>query len=116
VPIGLVMGLDTHMIAGGRACSTFTGLRTRPSPTRQARTLPRPCERAEGGLAEPAQRGRRRTATQDADQPHNEPPTWLARAHVRLDQAVHVAYGWPYTLRDEEILERLIALNLSRAR
>jgi type II restriction/modification system DNA methylase subunit YeeA len=26
----------------------------------------------------------------------NERPTWLDRAHARLDQAVHAAYGWPY--------------------
>jgi hypothetical protein len=46
---------------------------------------------------------------------YNERPTWLDRAHARLDQAVHAAYGWPYPLGDEEILERLIALNLRRA-
>jgi hypothetical protein len=34
---------------------------------------------------------------------------------VRLDRAVHAAYGWPYPLGDEEILERLIALDLLRA-
>jgi hypothetical protein len=27
---------------------------------------------------------------------------------------IHAAYGWPYPLSDEEILERLIALNLHR--
>jgi SAM-dependent methyltransferase len=46
---------------------------------------------------------------------YNQRPTWLARAHVRLDRAVHAVYGWPYPLGDEEILERLIALNLRRA-
>ncbi len=46
---------------------------------------------------------RRRTLTN----PYNEPPTWLAQAHERLDRAVHAAYGWPYPLGDEEILERL---------
>lgn len=40
---GLVMGFDTHMIAGNRACST-SGSATHPTITaRQARTLPRPC-------------------------------------------------------------------------
>jgi hypothetical protein len=39
----LVMGFDTHLIAGGRACAAFTGSLTRPSRTSQARTLPRPC-------------------------------------------------------------------------
>jgi len=46
---------------------------------------------------------------------YNERPTWLDQAHARLDEAVHAAYGWPYPLADEEILERLIGLNLSRA-
>ncbi len=33
----------------------------------------------------------------------------------RLDAAVFEAYGWPVTLTDEEILERLVALNAERA-
>jgi hypothetical protein len=32
-----------------------------------------------------------------------------------LDAAVFAAYGWPRELADEEILERLLALNLERA-
>ena len=32
----------------------------------------------------------------------------------RLDQAVFAAYGWEPTLSDEEILERLLKLNLER--
>ncbi len=35
--------------------------------------------------------------------------------HTALDTAVLDAYGWPPTLSDEEILERLLALNLERA-
>lgn len=35
--------------------------------------------------------------------------------HVGLDNAVLDAYGWPHTLTDEQILERLLALNLQRA-
>jgi type II restriction/modification system DNA methylase subunit YeeA len=46
---------------------------------------------------------------------YNERPTWLARAHGVLDLAVYAAYGWPPRLGDEEILERLIDLNLRRA-
>lgn len=47
---------------------------------------------------------------------YNARPTWLDLAHKRLDQAVFAAYGWPSTLTDEEILERLLALNLERAK
>ncbi len=45
---------------------------------------------------------------------YNERPTWLANAHATLDAAVLAAYGWPPDLTDDEILERLLALNLSR--
>jgi NAD(P)-dependent dehydrogenase (short-subunit alcohol dehydrogenase family) len=46
---------------------------------------------------------------------YNQRPTWLDQAHERLDRAVHAAYGWTYPLGDEEILERLVALNLRRS-
>jgi hypothetical protein len=46
---------------------------------------------------------------------YNERPTWLALAHEKLDAAVAAAYGWPATLTDEQILERLLQLNLERA-
>ena len=42
-------------------------------------------------------------------------PTWLELAHKKLDEAVFAAYGWPSDLSGEEILERLLALNLERA-
>lgn len=40
----------------------------------------------------------------------------LKELHERLDRLVFRAYGWPETLSDEEILERLVALNAERAR
>lgn len=46
---------------------------------------------------------------------YNERPTWLDLAHKRLDEAVFAAYGWPTTLSDEDLLSRLLALNLERA-
>ncbi|MBX3735807.1 MAG: class I SAM-dependent DNA methyltransferase [Candidatus Didemnitutus sp.] len=46
---------------------------------------------------------------------YNERPAWLDHAHQKLDAAVAAAYGWPADLSDEQILERLLALNLSRA-
>ena len=39
----------------------------------------------------------------------------LKQIHDDLDAAVFEAYGWPVTLTDEEILERLVALNAERA-
>jgi hypothetical protein len=35
---------------------------------------------------------------------------------MRLDEAVFAAYGWEPHLSDEEILEKLLALNLERSR
>lgn len=46
---------------------------------------------------------------------YNERPAWLDHAHRKLDAAVAAAYGWPADLSDEQILERLLALNLARA-
>ncbi len=49
---------------------------------------------------------------------YNQRPAWLAQAHEQLDAAVAAAYGWAdYTpqMPDDEILRRLLALNLARA-
>jgi hypothetical protein len=46
---------------------------------------------------------------------YNQRPTWLDNAHRKLDEAVFAAYGWPSDLSDDEILARLLALNLQRA-
>lgn len=48
---------------------------------------------------------------------YNLRPAWLAAAHAQLDAAVAAAYGWAdYTadMPDDEILRRLLALNLQR--
>ncbi len=47
---------------------------------------------------------------------YNTRPTWLDLAHKRLDEAVFAAYGWKSDLTDEEILERLLSLNLERSK
>jgi type II restriction/modification system DNA methylase subunit YeeA len=46
---------------------------------------------------------------------YNERPAWLANAHRKLDEAVSAAYGWPVDVGDDELLGRLLALNLERA-
>ena len=49
---------------------------------------------------------------------YNQRPAWLDGAHKALDQAVAAAYSWAdYSadMPDEEILKRLLALNLERA-
>lgn len=45
---------------------------------------------------------------------YNQRPTWLDNAHKELDAAVAAAYGWPADLPDDEILKRLLQLNLER--
>jgi hypothetical protein len=39
----------------------------------------------------------------------------LKELHAKLDRLVFEAYGWPQTLTDEQILEKLVALNHERA-
>jgi hypothetical protein len=49
---------------------------------------------------------------------YNAKPAWLSMAHQQLDQAVAAAYGWTdYTsaMPDDEMLKRLLALNLARS-
>lgn len=48
---------------------------------------------------------------------YNKRPAWLEKAHQQLDEAVAAAYGWTdyaSTMTDEEILRRLLALNMQR--
>lgn len=48
---------------------------------------------------------------------YNARPAWLELAHARLDRAVFAAYGWPENpedLPEEEMLGRLLDLNLER--
>jgi hypothetical protein len=45
---------------------------------------------------------------------YNERPTWLANAHADLDRAVLDAYGWSADISDEEMIARLLEMNLAR--
>ncbi len=46
---------------------------------------------------------------------YNQRPAWLQLAHEKLDAAVFAAYGWDPTIGDEELLAKLLELNLERA-
>lgn len=46
---------------------------------------------------------------------YNARPAWLDLAYQKLDAAVFAAYGGPATLSDDELLAKLLALNLSRS-
>lgn len=47
--------------------------------------------------------------------PKHHPAYSLLLAHERLDAAVAAAYGWEWSMTDDEILAALLALNLERA-
>jgi type II restriction/modification system DNA methylase subunit YeeA len=57
-----------------------------------------------------AQRLKQRTLTNL----YNERPTWLDKAHRELDEAVAHAYGWKSIMSNDEVLTKLLALNLER--
>ena len=46
---------------------------------------------------------------------YNARPTWLAKAHERLDAAVATAYGWPEDISTEDALAAPFELNRERA-
>jgi hypothetical protein len=61
---------------------------------------------------------KKRTLTNLYNQRVDGKAAWLDNAHKALDAAVAAAYGWAdYTpeMPDEELLRRLLALNLARA-
>jgi type II restriction/modification system DNA methylase subunit YeeA len=110
-----------------------TQLETRPrytpNPAFETFPFPRPTDPQREAIAEAARElDRLRSGwlnppgTLDADLAkrtltnlYNARPTWLAQAHERLDAAVLAAYGWPADLTGEELLARLLALNLAWA-
>jgi hypothetical protein len=47
---------------------------------------------------------------------YNQQPAWVELVQQRLAAAVLAAYGWAADLSDQEIVERLLALNLERAK
>jgi type II restriction/modification system DNA methylase subunit YeeA len=46
---------------------------------------------------------------------YNERPQWLLDAHNDLDAAVAAAYGWPADISENDALQELLDLNLTRA-
>ena len=91
--------------ATGRRCHGYQGKETSAYPRLEPRD------------ADCAAKLKKRTLTNL----YNERPAWLDLAHKKLDAAVAAAYGWvragqaTVDLTDEQILEKLLALNLERA-
>jgi len=115
------------------ALATGTQLETRPryTPTTTFETFPFPCPTDEQreAIAAAAQRfGELRDgwlnppglddqalAFRTLTNLYNERPAWVEHAHVAIDAAVLAAYGWSSDLDSEELLARLLELNLARA-
>jgi hypothetical protein len=106
-----------------------SGRRYTPNPAFETFPFPHPRDAQREAIAEAARNlDRLRTGwlnppgLSDADLAkrtltnlYNARPTWLAQAHEHLDAPVLAAYGWPADVDREELLARLLALNLARA-
>ena len=46
---------------------------------------------------------------------YNDRPTWLANANRKLDETVFATYDWPSNLTDDDMLAKLLVLNLERS-
>ena len=108
---------DRYIVRDGESANRSTG-EPASSPSPRLAGSPTPIiglvryPRLEPRDAECAAKLKKRTLTNL----YNERPAWLDLAHKKLDAAVAAAYGWPADLSDEQILERLLALNLERAK
>jgi hypothetical protein len=83
-----------------------------PNPTNETLNADSKSVMSDLGEVPGGRRGLKRTLTNL----YNTRPTWLYLAHKRLDEAVFAAYGWKSDLSDEEILAKLLELNLERSR
>ena len=46
---------------------------------------------------------------------YNDRPVWIENLHADLDRAVLAAYGWPEDIEEDDLLARLLELNVARA-
>jgi type II restriction/modification system DNA methylase subunit YeeA len=112
------------------ALATGTQLETRPryTPTTCFETFPFPrptdeqreaiaaaaCElvRLRDGWLDPPGLDEAALVARTLTNLYNARPSWLVNVHAALDAAVLAAYGWPADLAADEVLARLLALNL----
>jgi hypothetical protein len=86
---------------------TFLGVgndpRYTPTTTFETFPFPRPTDKQREAIA---------TTARELD---TKRAAWLRMIHERLDVAVFAAYGWDPAMSDEEMLGRLLTLDLERA-
>jgi type II restriction/modification system DNA methylase subunit YeeA len=103
---------DPRVLAIASAAKELVEMRDRWLSATPSGLRPPPPNPKNGDLGEAARGSEpKRTLTNL----YNQRPTWLDLAHKKLDAAVLSAYGWPEGMSDDEILERLLKLNLERA-
>jgi len=116
------LGTQLREVESGFRYTPTTTFETFPLPERPAteavaevettaRTL---CDLRAGWL-EPPGLGAAELEKRTLTNLYNQRPTWLTQAHERLDRAVHAAYAWEWPLDDDEVLSRLLEMNLARA-
>jgi hypothetical protein len=101
-----------------------SGFRYTPTTCFETFPFPNPTPVQEQAIGEAARRldearrnwlGDRSDKTRTLTALYNKKPAWLVDAHRVLDAAVFAAFGWDPAMSDEQILEQLLALNLSRS-
>ena len=111
--------LDRRPVGGGistRQQSDLTALKAlTPCPSPKGRGERRESARSAGRGWWPRTRLSESLKKRTLTNLYNQRPAWLDMAHKKLDAAVFAAYGWDPGLSDEQLLERLLALNLERA-
>jgi hypothetical protein len=122
-------GIWSRSTAGAQRREAVSGLTYTPTTCFETFPLPHPTDAQRDAIAEVARDlDRLRNGwlnppgLSDADLAkrtltnlYNAMPTWLAQAHQRLDAAALAAYGWPSDITSQEMLGRLLELNLTRA-
>ncbi len=97
-PPGVGVTISERMVAKRTLTNLYNALEKYRAEIKGKQRNPRQWDQEAGGIITLEE-------IEELDQIHNE-----------LDRAVFDAYGWPHNLTDEDILARLLALNLERAK
>jgi hypothetical protein len=93
---------------------TFPFPRTTPEATKAIGDDAAELNRLRAGWLNPAGVTPEELEKRTLTQLYNQMPAWLRQAHERLDHRVLEAYGFPADISDDDLLSRLLDLNLSR--